>query len=92
MRLVALGAESLDPGADRADVDDRAMCFSRPQLKLGFRFLEKFGTSSSLNGAHNEQKARASTGWMVPCKFVTQRTSKQSGGQLNQQKRVSDGR
>lgn len=71
-RLAALDKSLVESWVDVVDVDDRALCFGKPQLSVDFRFVEKATSQYWSNFVRNERRVRETTGYAVPYQYLTQ--------------------
>ena len=71
--LANIGPELIEEWRGQVDVDDRALCYAKPQLCVEFRFLEKGGSIYWNNYVRNERRLRASTGLAIPYQCLTEK-------------------
>jgi len=70
-RLSALSPTLIESWRGLVDVDDRAYCYTKPQLVVDFRFKRK-NTKYWTNWVRNERRALEATGLLVPYQSQTQ--------------------
>lgn len=69
--LAALNRSLIASRANVINVDDHALCFSKPQPCVDFRFSEKLGLAYRSNYVCNEQRPPATTEYVVLYQNVT---------------------
>lgn len=71
-RLIALDKCLIAFWADLIDVDNRALCFTEPQLCVNLRFINKSSFLCWTSSVHHEHQARTTTGYALIYQNVTQ--------------------
>lgn len=89
-RLTALDPSLVASWAGRIDIDDRALCFERPQFCVDFRYLAKGSLHFESNFVRNMRQTRADTGYTVTNQNVTQNNIFNVGGSAAYAKRTID--